>query len=95
MFNNKKSHSPTHLRKVRYTYTPVQEVLETEDKQKYVSYGISVRAVDDEVAFISDVSTEFEEVRQLATLCTENELDPEQFPEVVEDFLNDESTITA
>ena len=92
---NPKSLTPIVKRKVRYTYTPVQETLTSEEIGTYVSYGISIRTVEEEIAFVSDISTEFEEVRELAILCTDKELSPEQFPEVIEDFLQDESQITA
>lgn len=85
------SFNPIIKRKVRYTYSAVQEILETEENEKYVSYGISVKAVDDEIAFVSDVSTELEEVQRLAELCTEQELAPEHLCDVIEDFLNAES----
>ena len=87
MMSNNKTHIPTVKREVRYRYVPVQETLQTEDNAKYVTYGISVRTVEDEVAFVSDISTEFEEVSRLADICTAQELDPEQLGDVIEDFL--------
>ena len=74
---------------VKYRYVPVQETLEDDDIGTYVTYGLSVRAVEEEIAFVSDVSTELEEIQQLARVCTEQQLDPEQLPDVIEDFLAD------
>ena len=82
-----KTNQPISLRKVRYRYVPIQQTLLSEDNDAYVTYGISVRTVEDEIAFVSDVSTEFEEVQRLAALCTEQELDPLHLMDVVEDFL--------
>ena len=72
---------------VKYRYVPVQETFESDELGTYVTYGLSVKAVEEEIAFISDVSTEYEEIERLADLCTKNQLDPEQLPEVIEDFL--------
>ena len=72
---------------VKYRYVPVQETLEDDDIGTYVTYGLSVRAVEEEIAFVSDVSTELEEIQHLAEVCTEKQLDPEQLPDVIEDFL--------
>ena len=80
-------------RKVRYNYVPVQETLTTDDGESYVTYGISVRAVEEEIGKISDVSTEYQKVRRLADLCTEQELSPEHLDDVVEDFLADEDAV--
>ena len=85
--SNNKIHTPTVKREVRYRYVPVPETLLTEDNESYVTYGLSVRTVEDEIAFVSDVSTDFEEVSRLADLCTEQELDPIHIGEVIEDFL--------
>ena len=85
--SNNKTHTPTVKREVRYRYVPVRETLVTEDNDKYVTYGLSVRTVEDEIAFVSDVSTEFEEISKLADLCTEQELDPIHIGDVIEDLL--------
>ena len=93
---SKQNHSSpqfTHVRKVRYRYVPIMETREHEEIGKYITYAISVRSVEDEVARVADVSTDFEAVRKLANLCTEQELDPDQLLDVVEDFLADESLI--
>ena len=74
---------------VRYRYVPVQETLTTDELGTYVTYGISVRAVEEEIAFVSDVSTDYEEIERLADMCTAKELDPIHLEEVVQDFLAD------
>lgn len=87
-----KQHNPIIKREVRYIYTPVQEHL-TNEEQSYVSYGLSVRMAEQEIAFVSDLSTDFEAVQRLAMLCTEQELSPDHLEDVIEDFLADESLI--
>ena len=84
--SNKTNH-PIPMRKVRYRYVPVQQTLKSEDNDDYVTFGISVRTVEEEIAFVSDVSTELEEVQRLTDLCTEKQLDPIYLLDVVEDFL--------
>ena len=88
---NSNHHIPTETRKVRYRYVPVEQTLKTEEHQSYVTFGISVRTVEDEVTFISDLSTDFEAVSRLAELCTEQELDPVHLSDVIEDFLAEET----
>ena len=87
-----KQHNSSHpnlvfRRTPRYRYVPVQETLHSDELGSYVSYAISVRTAEEEIAFVSDVSTDFEEIERLADLCTEKQLDPEQLPDVLEDFL--------
>ena len=82
-----KNHTPIPVRQVRYRYVPIQQTLTSEDNEPYVTYGISVRTVEEELAFVSDVSTEFEEIQRLTELCTEQQLDPEHLMDVVDDFL--------
>lgn len=77
----------------RYEYLPVEERLTSEDGEDYVSYGISARDAEKEIAFISDVSTNAEEVARLAKLCTERKLSPEHLRDVIEDFLANESMV--
>lgn len=89
MMSNEKQ-TLSKVREVRYRYIPVEEMLKNEETD-YVSYGISVRAADDEVDFISDVSTDFEEVTHLAEQCTAQQLAPEHLRDVIEDFLNSEN----
>ena len=90
-----KSITPIIKREVRYNYVPVQETKKGEDETSYVTYGLSVRSVEDEIAFVSDVSTDLEEVRRLADLCTEQELAPEHLQDVIEDFLVDSDAVLA
>ena len=83
-------HTLSKVREVRYRYIPVEEMLKNEETD-YVSYGISVRSIEEEIAFVSDISTDLDQVKKLAELCTEQELSPEHLGDVVEDFLNSES----
>lgn len=89
MSENRK-HFQKEVGNVRYRYVPVMETLENDDIGTYVSYGISVRTVEDEIAFVSDVSTDLEAVQKLADRCTEQELRPEHLCDVIDDFLADE-----
>ncbi len=97
MFNKQKrkqkSHSFLFRSKVQYQYVPVQETLTTDELGTYVTYSLSVRTVEKEIAFVRDVSTDFEAVRHLAELCTENQLDPEHLSDVIDDFLVDGALI--
>ncbi len=80
--------------KTRYRYIPVRESLESDELGTYISYGICVRREkEEEIEFISDVSTEFEKVKRLAHICTEKQLSPEHLSDVIEDFLSDEESI--
>lgn len=71
---------------VRYRYVPVQETV-TNELGTYVTYGISVRTVEEEIAFVSDVSTDRDELQAFAERCTQQQLDPLHLPDVIEDFL--------
>ena len=93
--NERKVYAPTKTNEVRFRYVPVQQVIESEDLGTYTTYGISARAVEDELFLISDVSTDFEKVRQLADLLTEQELHPEHLGDIIEDFLTDEDAVLA
>ena len=95
MSNNHNTSNPKVVfqKNVRYRYVPVQETLTTDELGTYVTYGLSVRAVEEEIAFISDVSTEFEEIQHLANVCTEKQLDPDHLSDVLEDFLAEGSLI--
>ena len=97
MSNTASTHNPevVYRDKVRYRYVPVQETLRTDELGTYVTYGLSVRTEEKEIAFVSDVCTDFDEVRELASLCTEKELDPDQLPDVIEDFLAEGGMIHA
>lgn len=83
-----------HDHEAHYRYVPVEEHLKDEDGNIYVSYGISARMIDDEIAFVSDISTDHEKVKRIAELCTERELSPEHLQDVIDDFLIDEAAIT-
>ena len=87
----KQTHNPifSPVRKPRYKYVPVQETLTSDDLGTYITFSLSVRTVEEEIAFVSDISTDYEEIEQLAALCTIKELDPIQLEDVVQDFLAD------
>lgn len=87
----KKQRTPNlvYCNRARYRYVPVQETVTTEEQEVRVTYGISVRTVEEEIAFVRDVSTELEEIQALTDLCTEKQLDPLHLPDVIEDFLAD------
>ena len=92
MFNNHKPNgkNPT----THYTFFPIKEELNSEEHGSYTSYGISARDDNDnEIAYVSDVSTEYEQVNRLSELCTQEQLDPSQLQDVVEDFLAEMSTL--
>ena len=82
-------HNPTILfqSKPRYRYVPVQETLRSDELGTYVTYSLSVRTVEEEISFVRDVSTNFEDVQHLADLCTERQLDPMHLDDVINDFL--------
>ena len=81
------SKNQTPIQEVRYNYVPVQQTLTDEEIGTYVTYGLSVRTVAEEITFISDVSTDYDEITRLANVCTENQLDPEHLSDLLEDFL--------
>ncbi len=84
MSNNNQTLSK--VQELHYTYVTVKESFKNEETE-YASYGISVLDGDKEISRVSDISTDFEEVSKLATLCTEQELAPEHLGDVIEDFL--------
>ena len=83
------NHQPTivYRNKPRYKYVPVQEALTSDTLGTYVTYSISVRTVEEEIAFVRDVSPDFEDARDFAEKCTENQLNPEHLDDLIEDFL--------
>ena len=87
---SKENHTISKVCDTHYRYVPVKELLKNEETD-YVSYGISVLTADEEVDFISDVSTDFDEVTRIAERCTEEQLAPEHLKDVIEDFLNSEN----
>ena len=91
MSKNRNHHNPifSTVRKPKYRYVPVQETLKSEELGTYVTYSLSVRTIEEEIAFVSDVSTDYEEIEQLAALCTIKELDPIHLEDVIQDFLAD------
>ena len=82
-------HPTTSEKNTYYRYDAVPELLNSEELGTYVSFAIQTVHVEETViSTVSDVSTELEEVQRLAELCTQRELDPEQLPDIIEDFLN-------
>ena len=83
------NHQPTivYRRKPRYQYVPVQETLTSDELGTYVTYSISVRTVSEEIAFVRDVSPDFEDARAFAEKCTKEQLLPEHLDDLIEDFL--------
>ena len=85
------NHKPTivYRKKPRYQYVPVRETLTSDELGTYATYSMSVRTVEEEIAFVSDITTDYEEIERLADLCTAKELDPLHLEDVVQDFLAD------
>ena len=77
------------VRKPKYHYVPVQETLSSDELGTYVTFSLSVRTVEEEIYFISDITTDCEKIKHLADLCTNKELDPIQLKDVIEDFIGD------
>ena len=57
------------------------------------SKALALLSVPEEIAFIRDVSTDFEEIRQLTERCTEQQLDPVHLDNLIEDFLADSEMV--
>ena len=88
MFNNEK-HENKH-----YTYSVFKEELRSEDLGTYISYGICAKDCNGKIlSSVSDISTEYEEVKKLALRCEEGQLDPSQLQDVAEDFLVELTTV--
>ncbi len=71
----------------KYKYLVLKQVFKNDDGEKYVTYGLRVMRGDNEIALISDISTNYEDIRRLAETCTRDGLDPIHINDVVEDFL--------
>lgn len=69
-----------------YRYVPVRQAIRSEELGNYATYGISVQKAEREIALISDVTTEYSQIKRLTDLCTQNQLDPDHLDEVLEDF---------
>lgn len=84
-------HNPTFapVRKPKYRYIPIRETLSSDELGTYITYSLSVRTLEEEITFVSDVTTDFEEIERLADLCTLKELDPIHLKEIIQDFLAD------
>ena len=84
-------HNPifSRVRKPKYRYIPVQETLTNDELGTYVTFGLSICTVEEEISFVSDITTDYEEIKRLADLCTTKELDPIHLKDVLEDFITD------
>ena len=88
-------HKPSiiYQNKPRYQYVPVQETITSDELGTYVSYSVSVRTVSEEIAFVRDVSTSFEEIKEFTDRCTEHQLEPIHLDDLIEDFLADSEMV--
>ena len=71
----------------KYGYLVLSQTLKNEDGDEYIAYGITVMSGEEEILTISDISTNYEEIRRLAEICTNDGLDPIHINDVIEDFL--------
>ncbi len=71
-------------------YVPVKELRLSPDKGTYTSVGIrgvkKEGGAEEEIAFVPDISEDFQAVEQLAKICTSEQLSPSHLFDVVEDF---------
>ena len=86
---SKQSKVTIYQQKPRYRYVPVQEVLENEDG-KYVTYSISVRTVEEEIAYVKDVTTRLDKIQELTDQFTNDQLDPKYLDMLIDSFIRDE-----
>lgn len=74
-----------------YLYIPVKETLTSPYLGQYDSFAVAVYRVteagDQFITSISDVSVDESLVSVIACRCTAGQLDPQQLPDVVEDFI--------
>lgn len=84
-----KSKVTIYQQKPRYRYVPVQEILENEDG-KYVTYSISVRTIEEEVAYVKDVTTKLDKIQELTDQFTKDQLDPKYLDMLIDSFIRDE-----
>ena len=85
--NNHQKPTVLFQNKPRYRYVPIQETITSDELGTYVTYSISVRTVEEEIAFVHDVSTDLEEIQHLTDVCTKQELDPYHLEDIIQDFL--------
>ena len=80
-------------------YIPVKEKRECDGLGEINTFGISIlTSVDNtvkEIDYISDISTDFKTVHRLSSIFTEQNLSPEHFQDVIEDFLVDDEILAA
>ena len=81
-FSKSKSQEPK-----LYLYEAVRQELRSDELGEYVTYGIRASSNEQQIAFVSDVSTDKQAVQHLAELCTSDQLDPIHLNDIVEDFL--------
>lgn len=67
-----------------YRYLTEKEELFSEDLGTYTSFGIRIYQESQELSFISDISPDAKYVRDLAQRCTEHQLDPIHFFDIIE-----------
>ena len=77
------------IKRRRCSYTVLSQVLKNDEGEEYLAYGITVMSGDKEIVSVSDVSTNYEDMRLLAETCTRKELDPIHIKDVIEDFLSE------
>ena len=74
-----------------YQYLPTEEQLSSPYLGEYLSFGIAAFKIcggrREQVAFISDVSTDKAFVEQLARRCTDAQLDPTHLKDVALDSI--------
>ena len=71
----------------KYRYSVLSQTLKNDEGEEYTAYGIKVLSGEEDIAVISDISVNYEEIRLLCSSCTENGLDPIHIYDVIEDFL--------
>ena len=88
------SHAHPYVAENNYRYMPIRQTLRSDDLGEYSTVGLQIVLVEETVLdVVSDVSTDFEEVRHLADLCTEQQISPKYILDVVRDFLDRETKV--
>ena len=73
-------------KKPYYVYESIRQEATCEDLDTVITYGIRVSSKGKQVALISNVSTNETEVKDLAALCTQEQLEPIHLSDVIEDL---------
>ena len=66
-----------------YLYLPVKEQLFHPDIGAYTSFGLAAFLAVQQLAFISDVSTDLALVQDLSQSCTDGQLEPIHLQDVI------------